>query len=151
MKKLVLLAAIGSALMLAGAFAFQYLGEMPPCKLCIWQRWPHGIAAVLGLVIWLMPNRLVAFVGMLVVLFGAGVAFYHAGVEQMWWAGPDSCTGLPDLGGALSGDSLWARPIVRCDEIPWQMFGLSMAAWNGVISLGLAGMWALGWRKGFAK
>ena len=36
--------------LLLGAFGFQYLGDMAPCKLCLWQRWPHaaevGIAAV---------------------------------------------------------------------------------------------------------
>ncbi|HHI70229.1 MAG TPA: disulfide bond formation protein B, partial [Rhodobacteraceae bacterium] len=43
-KNLILLAAGGSLALLLGAFAFQYLGGMAPCKLCIWQRWPHGVA-----------------------------------------------------------------------------------------------------------
>ena len=32
-------------------------------------------------------------------------------------------------------------PLVRCDEVAWEFLSLSMASWNGIISLGLAGMW----------
>ena len=30
-------------------------------------------------------------------------------------------------------------PLVRCDAIPWQMFGISMAGWNFIVSLILVG------------
>lgn len=148
-RNLVLFAALGSAAMLLGAFGFQYLGDMPPCKMCIWQRWPHGLAFAVGLVAWVLPNRMLYLIGGVIVLVGAGIAFYHAGVEQHWWEGPTTCTSQGIAG--LSGEDLMAQimdaPIVRCDEIPWSMFGLSMAAWNGVVSLGLAGMWFFALRK----
>ena len=32
---------------------------------------------------------------------------------------------------------LLAAPIVRCDEIPWSLFGVSIAGWNAVASLAL--------------
>ncbi len=47
-KKLVLVAILGSVLLLIGALAFQYIGGYPPCKLCYWQRYPHIIAVFLG-------------------------------------------------------------------------------------------------------
>jgi disulfide bond formation protein DsbB len=34
-----------------------------------------------------------------------------------------------------------AAPVVRCDEVPWEMLGLSMASWNAVASFALAGLW----------
>lgn len=148
MQKLSVLAGAGSAAMLLGAFGFQYIGDMAPCEMCIWQRWPHGIAIVLGLVMYFMPNRFVALLGGLVVLVGAGIAFYHAGVEQHWWEGPSTCTGLPDLTGTLTVEALFERPVVRCDDIPWSMFGISMAAWNGIVSLGLAALWMMDFRRG---
>jgi disulfide bond formation protein DsbB len=39
-------------------------------------------------------------------------------------------------------------PMVRCDTIPWSMLGLSMAGWNGVVSLllGVASL-SLTWRR----
>lgn len=31
--------------------------------------------------------------------------------------------------------------LVMCDQIAWQMMGLSMASWNVLLSLGLAVLW----------
>ena len=53
---LILLAAAGSAAVLLGAFGFQFLGDLPPCKLCIWQRWPHAAAVVIVVAIAVFPE-----------------------------------------------------------------------------------------------
>jgi disulfide bond formation protein DsbB len=34
---------------------------------------------------------------------------------------------------------LLAQPVVRCDEVAWSLFGLSMAGYNFLMSLALAG------------
>ena len=73
----------------------------------------------------------------------AGLGAYHTGVERGWWPGPDSCT-APDLGSMDAGalvDQLLATEVVLCDEVAWQMFGLSMASWNALASLALALLW----------
>ncbi len=148
-RSLALLAAAGSAAMLAGAFGFEYLGDLAPCKLCIWQRWPHGIAAALGLIAIFAFSRLIAALGGLTVLAGAGIGLYHAGVEQGWWEGPNTCTSGP-IGGLSSEDLLnqiLAAPVVRCDEIAWSLMGISMAGWNAIISLFLAGLWMAAYRR----
>lgn len=148
-RTLVLVAALGSAAMLAGAFGFEYLGELAPCKLCIWQRWPHGIAAAIGLASVFVFHRLMALLGGLTVLAGAGIGVYHAGVEQKWWEGPNTCTS-----GSIEGVSpeellnqILAAPVVRCDEIAWSLMGISMAGWNAIISLGLAALWLVAFRR----
>ena len=38
-------------------------------------------------------------------------------------------------------------PLVRCDQVPWEMLGLSMASWNMLASLGLATLWLMALRK----
>ena len=142
-KQLVLIAAGGSLAMLLGAFAFQYLGNMPPCKLCLWQRWPHAAAVVAGMLALLMRGKLWPMVGMLGALATSGLGFYHTGVERKWWEGPTSCTSS-GTGGMSAEDLLeqiMAAPLVRCDEVPWEMFTLSMATWNALGSLALAFIW----------
>jgi disulfide bond formation protein DsbB len=142
-NNLVLLAAAGSALLLGGAFAFQYIGGLAPCKLCLWQRWPHGAAIVLGALAFALPGRLVPLLGAMAALATAGVGFYHTGVERKWWEGPDTCTS-GGVEGVSSGDLLnqiMAAPLVRCDEVAWSMMGLSMASWNAIASLVLALIW----------
>lgn len=142
-KLLTTIAAAGSAALLLGALGFQYIGEMPPCKMCYWQRYPHVAAVGIGLLALLIPGAILPYLGALALLVTAGIGIFHAGVERGLWEGPTTCTSQSIEG--LSADELLnqilAAPVVRCDEIPWEMFGLSMAGWNAVVSLGLAALW----------
>ncbi len=144
-KTLVLGAAAGSMALLLGAYVFQALGYAP-CKLCLWQRWPHMAAIGLGLVAWLAPRRGVAALGALAATATAGIGLYHTGVERGWWAGPSSCSGGSALGG-VSGSSLLSTDtldkLVMCDQVSWSLGGLSMASWNALLSLILAGLWLM--------
>lgn len=143
-RALILCAGTGSAVLLLGAFAFEYLGGMAPCELCLWQRWPHAAAFLVMLIALAVPHRALCLLGMLAALTTAGIAFFHVGVEYHWWEGLASCTG-GDIGGLNIADLLdpsadIAAPI-RCDAVPWSMFGVSMAGWNALLSVALAVLW----------
>ncbi len=150
-KTLILLATLGSAALLLGAFGFQHLGGLAPCKLCLWQRWPHAVAILIGVALLAGGHRLLAWLGALAAATTAGIGAYHAGVEWGWWPGPSSCTGGGmDLGTMTGGDLLsmdGPMGVVMCDEVVWQLAGLSMAGWNAVISLGLTAIWIAAARR----
>jgi disulfide bond formation protein DsbB len=134
---------LGSLALLAGALAFQYIGGLAPCPLCIDQRWPHAIAIGIGLLLLAWPKRGLAALAGLVVLVGAGIAGYHVGIEEAWWPGPTTCT-APEPGAMAPGellDQILATPVVLCDEVAWSLWGVSMAGWNGILSLGIAWLW----------
>lgn len=143
--QLILIAAGGSLIALLGAFGFEYIGDMAPCKLCIWQRWPHAVAILAGVLALLMRGRIMPLIGMLGALATSGVGFYHTGVERHWWQGPSSCTSSVGEGISTADllEQIMAAPLVRCDEVPWEMFTLSMATWNALGSLLLAFVWLL--------
>lgn len=147
---LILLAAAGSLALLLGAFGFQYIGGLAPCQLCLWQRWPHAAAVLIGgLALWL-GNRVWPVLGALAALTSAAIGAFHVGVEQKWWEGLASCTvnAMEGVSGAdlLNTDIVVAAP-VRCDAIAWAMMGVSMAGWNVILSLALAVIWAMAARK----
>ncbi|NBE09578.1 disulfide bond formation protein B [Paragemmobacter ruber] len=150
----VLIAAGGSASVLAAAFAFQYLGGLAPCQLCLWQRWPHAIAVAIGLPALMFARgvlgRLLPLAGALAALASAGIGAFHVGVEQKWWEGLASCT-AGSISGISTADLLNpdvdVGAVVRCDEIAWSMFGLSMAGWNVVLSALLALVWITAYRR----
>ena len=145
--QLILAAAGGSLALLAGAFLFQSLGYLP-CKMCLWQRWPHAAAIAIGVLALTLPHKVWAYFGALAAATTAAIGVYHTGVEKDWWEGPTSCTG-GGLGG-LSGDSLLsldAPGIIMCDEVAWSFAGLSMASWNAVFSLGLMVIWLIAARR----
>ena len=140
--------ALISAGLLAGAFLFEYVGGMAPCSLCIWQRWAHlaviaCAVASLGLGAG-APDRLRGglAITMMAALSSVGIAGYHAGVEWQLWAGPGGCTARLDTGADAADlvDSLLATPVVRCDDVPWSLFGLSMAGWNMVVSVDIVAL-----------
>ena len=154
-RSLVTVAALGSFALLLGAFVFQSLGYAP-CKLCIWQRWPHGAAIAFGALFAFLPLGLLAIGGALSALTTAGIGLYHTGVERKWWEGPQSCSGgggldLGSMTGAQLLDPNAPTGVVMCDEVAWQMLGLSMASWNAVLSLGLLVLWIAAYRAPSAK
>lgn len=143
-QNLILIAAAGSASLLLGAFGFQYIGGLWPCTLCLWQRWPHAAAVLLGALGLALPQRIWPILGAIAAITTAAIALFHVGVEQAWWEGLSTCTadtmGNVSLDNLLNTDVTVGAP-VRCDAIAWAMFGISMAGWNMLISLGLAAVW----------
>lgn len=149
-RLMTLTAGLGSAALLAGAFGFQYIGGLLPCQLCLWQRWPHGAAVVIMLLALATGWRGLLWLGALAALTTAGIGVFHVGVEQGWWQGLATCSvntlvgvGVADL---LDPTKDVAQP-VRCDAVPWQMFGISMAGWNVIASFGFALLWLNAARK----
>jgi len=140
---MIALATAGSTGVLLGALIFQALG-FPPCDLCILQRWPHLVAAVLGglMLLFRLPMAFAPF-GVLATLTTAAFGLYHSGVERHIFAGPDSCTSNPVA--SLSAQDLMAQisaaPLVRCDEIVWQIMGITMPNLNAAFSLFFAALW----------
>jgi disulfide bond formation protein DsbB len=147
---LTLIATLGSAGLLGGAFAFQYIGGLAPCQLCLYQRWPHAAAILIGLVALTTGWRGLAWLGAIAAVATAAIGAFHFGVEQQWWEGLATCT-AGSIEGISTADLLnpaadVAAP-VRCDAIAWSMLGISMAGWNVIVSLGLAVVWVMAARK----
>jgi disulfide bond formation protein DsbB len=133
-----LIAFIVPIALLGGALGSQYVGGLHPCEMCYWQRWPHGAAILLAAAAFVIPakSRTLTTLAALAIAISGAIGVYHAGVEIGWWEGVTTCT----AGGALSLDQLMKVPLVRCDQIQWSLFGISMAGWNAIISLGAFAM-----------
>ena len=140
------LALLISGGLLVGAWIFQYgLGYMP-CTMCYWQRHAHKIVLLIAAVAIAMQfggkplpklfNTLLA----LAFLGSFAMAFWHVGVEYKWWEGPKTCAagggelGAFDVNDPLGGLDKKIRP-PACTEAVWHFLGLSMAAWNAIISM----------------
>ena len=141
---MIILSAGGSAALLAGAFLFQALGY-PPCAMCLWQRWPHAVAIVIGVLALRFPGRVMPALGAVAAATTAVIGVYHTGVERDWWEGPTSCTGGSSLEGLTGGDLLAiAGPrVVMCDQVSWELFSLSMPSWNALLSFVLVIGWIM--------
>lgn len=131
-------AALGTAL------TSQYGFGLAPCEMCHWQRWPHYAALVPALAALLLPmgtgvKRSLIILAALLVASSGLIGAFHAGVEYQWWPGLTSCS----MTGAATLESIWNTPLTRCDVPAFTLFGISMAGYNAIASLGGAALIAI--------
>ncbi|WP_260597685.1 disulfide bond formation protein B [Sphingomonas endolithica] len=129
--------------LLAGAWGSQLIGHLYPCEMCHWQRWPHYAAVVIAALAFVVPGRdakrmLVLLAALAIALSGA-IGAFHAGVEYHWWQGITACTSTMGGSGGTPEEMLariMGAPIIRCDVAQWTLFGISLAGFNAILSLG---------------
>ncbi len=136
-----LVALLLPAALLGGALFSQYAGGLYPCEMCYWQRWPHGVAILLAVAAMASPlgaprTRPLVLLAALAMLISGAIGVFHAGVEAGWWEGITLCS----TNGARSLEDILKVPLVRCDQVQWTFLGLSLAAWNAILSIGGAAL-----------
>ena len=126
--------------LIGGALIGQYQFGLAPCEMCHWQRWPHYAAigaALLGLVVPAQAlQRFLTTLAALLIATSGAIGLFHAGVEYGWWEGLTQCASV----GSGSLEDIMNAPLTRCDVAPWDLFGISLAGFNGIISIGAAGV-----------
>ena len=129
--------------LMAGALAFQFIGHLYPCEMCWWQRYPHIAAIILAALAFVVPGmgakRALVLLAALAIIVSGAIGVYHAGVEYHWWEGITACSSTMSGHGGSAADMLariMSAPVVRCDVPQWTLFGISLAGFNAVLSLG---------------
>ena len=140
-ERILLALGLGSLALIAGALGLQYLDGIKPCEMCHWQRWPHIGAAILGMGgAALAPKqaRNLAWVAVLLIAVSGVIGAYQTGMQMGWLPGPQACT--VDHPYVLGSNII---PEVSCNKVTWSLFGLSLAAYNAIISFLLAALGAI--------
>ncbi|MGD9664361.1 MAG: disulfide bond formation protein B [Novosphingobium sp.] len=128
------LALVVPVLLLGGAYIGQYAFGLYPCEMCWWQRYPHFVAIVLAALAFVTPlQRLFVWLAALSIMTSGAIGAFHAGVEYGWWEGLTTCA-TPGLGNGDPLDAVFNAPLVRCDDVQWSLFGISLAGWNFLVS-----------------
>ena len=129
--------------LMAGALGSQYIGHLYPCEMCWWQRYPHIAAIILAALAFVVPGagakRALVLLAALAIIVSGAIGVYHAGVEYHWWEGITPCSSTMTGHGGSVEDMLkriMNAPVVRCDVAQWTLFGISLAGFNALFSLG---------------
>ena len=138
-RLLALLVPVG---LLGGALFSQYVGGLWPCEMCWWQRYPHAAAILIAGVAFAFTAdspraRTLAALAAAAIAVSGGIGVYHAGVEAHVFKGFTACSTMAS-GGVTAADMLkqiMKVPLIQCDQVQWRFAGLSLAAWNAIISL----------------
>lgn len=135
-----------SIVSLGAAYIAEYFFGLKPCALCLYQRVPYGVLIVVSLLSIILIKHyrirnLINYGSVVIIVAGAGLAFYHMGVEYKWFEGLTTCSGqtakAPQTLEEMRAQLLGSKP-VRCDQPQFIFLTLSMAGWNMVWSLLLA-------------
>lgn len=118
--------------LLGGAYISQYAFGLFPCEMCWWQRWPHFAALGFAALSFVAPAPRVWIALAAIAIFVSGaIGGFHAGVEYKWWEGITGCAVVDPTRNVLDP---MAVPLIRCDEAPWSLFGVSLAGFNFLFS-----------------
>lgn len=140
------------AVALVSALVAEAFFGLEPCIMCIYQRIPFALILAEALLYfsirhknwmpqyWLNLGVLVDAV--IIYLINVGLAIYHTGIEQKWWASFEEGCSVPPLGDDPKTilQNILSAPTGRCDEIAWAdpILHLSMANWNIILCAGMA-------------
>ena len=140
-RQTLLFSGLTSFSLLASAISFEFFYDLVPCKLCVWQRWPHVIIIAITLVGLSILNKtwILLLISLSAIVTGI-IGLYHTGIEQGWWSGPLGCSSQFGSETDISNLTtlLLETPVVKCDEIVWSLFNISMAGWNSLVSFFIA-------------
>lgn len=130
-------------LLYGGALVSQYGFGLHPCEMCYWQRWPHQAAILLALLALLLRRnelamRALTLLAAVAIATSGAIGIFHAGVEYGLWEGITTCA--TGASGPVSLDSIMNAPLIRCDTAQWTLFGVSLAGFNAIFSLGAAAL-----------
>ena len=135
-RRAALLAVLCGAAALAVAWFAEHVLSMAPCALCLLERWPYRVLAVIGVLAMLAPPRAARMLLVLCavpLLASVGLALTHVGVEQGWWPDPWPACMAPHFHGGSIAERLASMPRLPskpCDS-PNRLFAilpLSMAS-----------------------
>ena len=144
-----LLVALGA---LGVALGSEHYGGLVPCALCLVERWPYRVAALLAaaaLVPWRRFDSRVLLGGVVLCMVASLVAAsVHVGVEQGWWPSPLPECAAPNLGSGSIAERLArmpAHPAKPCDDPTFLLPGIpiSMATMNGILALAFGAFLAI--------
>jgi len=124
------------------AFIIQYGLDHQPCKLCVYERIPYFLSALLIIKMLLVNKneKITLLIISLTFFIGFLLSFYHFGIEQGFFRESFACT--TDVGKILTKEDLLEElknnNIISCKDVSFRILGLSLATINTIFSLGLS-------------
>jgi disulfide bond formation protein DsbB len=124
-----------SALSLIAAYVSEHVFGLLPCVLCIYQRIPYFViigVCVLSMFVEGQKRAVLLAIAGITFWVGAGIAFFHVGVEQGVFVLEEGCVDSLSEIGSLEAlrNAIVGKPAAPCDEPAFVFLGLSMAGWN---------------------
>lgn len=136
-----------SICVLLSALVIDKILGFDPCILCIYERIPYGIVALICGVGYFSDAKhrwIFLWLIALSAAVGAGIAIFHTGVEREWWSPTSHCTPHVHLNDSTTMEDFLSQldkaPIGDCTKPALKILGLSLAEINVILNLLLLGL-----------
>ena len=128
-------------LSLISALTIEYVLDHRPCSLCLYERIPYFLSALLMIKIFFFKKyeKITLLILFFVFIFSSLLAFYHFGIEQGFFSETFVCN-VNQLQ-ILSKEQLLKelnQNVVSCKDVTFRILGLSLAAINTILSVVLS-------------
>ena len=125
--------------LLLSAYLMEFYFSLIQCDLCIKQRIIHACILILTiLIIFFYKIFWSKFLMILILnclwLISSILAFYHFGIEKGLWEGLSECSSKLTFN-ENTLNQIFSKSPIRCDEPQFEIFNISLAGWNGFLSL----------------
>ncbi|MGI4776095.1 MAG: disulfide bond formation protein B [Janthinobacterium lividum] len=130
-----------SAVALAGAYYVEFALDLPPCVLCLYQRYCYFALIIFSLLTLIkkIDNKYIFRLLILTLLLACGISGYHSGVERGLFKANSHCSSQVTMTDNLSvseiKDMLYDKPVASCQRAALKILELSMSEWNFLINL----------------
>ena len=130
---------IVNILVILSALFIEFFLKIKPCILCIYQRYPYYIIALLSLIYFLKKDLKILLILLIILTSLASIILstYHVGIETGLIEETTSCK--TSLNNNLSKDAilkqLESNLASSCKEVSFKLFGFSLASINIILSL----------------
>ncbi len=120
------------------AFIIQYGLDHQPCKLCVYERIPYFLSALLIIKMILVNKneKITLLIISLIFFISCLLSFYHFGIEQGFFKESLVCISNNEINDLAKEDLIkeLQKKVVSCKDVQFTIFGLSLVTINTVIS-----------------
>jgi disulfide bond formation protein DsbB len=132
-------------LILSTVIASEYFLKLAPCELCIAQRIPYYIILLLSSTSLILKSepiiqRKVVFFSATLFLITSIIGIIHVGTEQGIWDTKCSLSGFQSFSIEDIQEAILKPGTPACNDISFQLFGITMAGYNILLGLILFGL-----------
>ena len=129
-------------LSIISALIIEHVLDHQPCNLCLYERIPYFVSALLLIYIFLFKKyeRITFLILFLIFALSFLLAFYHFGIEQGFFSESFVCN-VENQSEILSKEELLKelnQKVVSCKEVTFRFLGLSLANINAILSVVLS-------------
>lgn len=126
------------------AYFIEYVIQVPPCRLCIYQRLPYWFLFFVSLVAITLKSRacgidykVICKLAFLAYFIGFAISFFHLGVENGWFNYKSSCAFNRNTFSTFAEYKAFieSADLVFCDVKQVTLLGATMATYNSVYNL----------------